>query len=252
MAGVPLAGGLVGYRVLRRGALLRAPAGAGARRRPGAASCTTSRRESLLVFDHLTRGVALLHAGTERERQALRREVISALRGGCLDAPAAGASSRRADGEPDRSASSSQASQRTQGVHRGRRRLSARAVGALRGPHCDLDPFEAYRALRLLNPSPYMYYCELGDVRVVGSSPEALVKLDGRTRAAAADRRHAAARRGRAEDDVALESELLADPKENAEHVMLVDLARNDLGRVAQRRHRARRSVSRRSSATAT
>ena len=62
---------------------------------------------------------------------------------------------------------------------------------------CDLDPFEAYRALRLLNPSPYMYFCELGDRVVVGSSPEALVKLHGRARRAAADRRHAAARRRR-------------------------------------------------------
>jgi anthranilate synthase component 1 len=97
---------------------------------------------------------------------------------------------------------------------------------------CDLDPFEAYRALRLLNPSPYMYYCELGDRVVVGSSPEALVKLNGRE----AQMRPIAGTRPRGADaaeDTALEAELLADPKENAEHVMLVDLARNDLGRVA-------------------
>ena len=98
----------------------------------------------------------------------------------------------------------------------------------------ELDPFQVYRALRLINPSPYMYYCKLGELTVVGSSPEALVKLNNGPRGAAADRRHAAAhgRPGcRTRRD---EAQLLADPKENAEHVMLVDLARNDLGRVAQ------------------
>ena len=97
---------------------------------------------------------------------------------------------------------------------------------------CDLDPFETYRALRLLNPSPYMYYCDLGDRVVVGSSPEALVKLNG----SRATMRPIAGTRPRGADsrqDAELETELLADPKENAEHVMLVDLARNDLGRVA-------------------
>jgi anthranilate synthase component 1 len=97
---------------------------------------------------------------------------------------------------------------------------------------CDIPPFEVYRALRLLNPSPYLYYCDFGDVSVVGSSPEALVKLSGRE----ASLRPIAGTRRRGETTVgdrALAEELLADPKENAEHVMLVDLARNDLGRVA-------------------
>ena len=57
----------------------------------------------------------------------------------------------------------------------------------------ELDPFQVYRALRLINPSPYMYYCKLGELTVVGSSPEALVKLQHGPRRAAADRRHAAA-----------------------------------------------------------
>jgi anthranilate synthase component 1 len=95
-----------------------------------------------------------------------------------------------------------------------------------------LAPFQVYRALRLLNPSPYMYFCELGDITVVVSSPEALVKChDGY-----AQLRPIAGSRPRGADavrDAALAAELLADPKENAEHVMLVDLARNDLGRVA-------------------
>jgi anthranilate synthase component 1 len=105
--------------------------------------------------------------------------------------------------------------------------LSVRFAG-----RCDVDPFEVYRALRLLNPSPYLTFCELGDRVIVGSSPEALVKLTGRH----AEMRPIAGTRPRGADDArdaALEAELRADPKENAEHVMLVDLARNDLGRVA-------------------
>ena len=98
----------------------------------------------------------------------------------------------------------------------------------------DLDPFQVYRALRLLNPSPYLYYLDFGDLQVVGSSPEALVKLDDEGRAwlrpIAGTRRRGAT----LEEDEALERDLMADPKENAEHVMLVDLARNDLGRVAR------------------
>jgi anthranilate synthase component 1 len=97
---------------------------------------------------------------------------------------------------------------------------------------CTLDPFEVYRALRLLNPSPYMYFFESEGLSVVGSSPEALVKLDGRH----ATLRPIAGTRPRGADtaaDIAHERALLADPKEAAEHVMLVDLARNDLGRVA-------------------
>src|SRR6266566_3449269 len=99
-------------------------------------------------------------------------------------------------------------------------------------PRPTLAPFQAYRALRLINPSPYMYYCALGEVAVVGSSPEALVKLNGRR----AQLRPIAGTRPRSPEaaiDRAREAQLLADPKENAEHVMLVDLARNDLGRVA-------------------
>jgi anthranilate synthase component 1 len=96
----------------------------------------------------------------------------------------------------------------------------------------DLDPFDVYRGLRLLNPSPYMYYCELGETRVIGSSPEALVRLRG----TAAELRPIAGTRPRSNDDEhdrRAETELLDDAKEAAEHVMLVDLARNDLGRVA-------------------
>ena len=95
------------------------------------------------------------------------------------------------------------------------------------------DPFAVYRALRALNPSPYMYFLRLGDVSVVGSSPEMLVKVQGRE----AFYRPIAGTRPRGCDDKEdhrLEAELAADPKERAEHIMLVDLGRNDLGRVCE------------------
>src|SRR5205085_2356964 len=93
--------------------------------------------------------------------------------------------------------------------------------------------FEGYRALRVTNPSPYMYFLRLGDFSLVGSSPEVLVR---RTDGAVEVRPIAGTRpRGVApDDDQRLEAELRASDKERAEHVMLVDLGRNDVGRVAE------------------
>ncbi|MDQ2077608.1 anthranilate synthase component I [Marinimicrobium sp. ABcell2] len=95
------------------------------------------------------------------------------------------------------------------------------------------EPLNLYRALRNLNPSPYMYFLDLGDHQVVGSSPEILARLeDGEVtvRPIAGTRR-----RGRTpEDDKAMEEDLVNDPKEIAEHLMLIDLGRNDVGRVSQ------------------
>ena len=94
------------------------------------------------------------------------------------------------------------------------------------------DPFNIYRALRVINPSPYMYYIDTGDAKIVGSSPEILVRLEGKKivlRPIAGTRK-----RGDTEkEDKSLEEELRKDPKEIAEHIMLVDLGRNDVGRVA-------------------
>ncbi|MCI2246831.1 MULTISPECIES: anthranilate synthase component I [Xanthomonas] len=94
-------------------------------------------------------------------------------------------------------------------------------------------PVDVYRALRALNPSPYMYFLDVGDTQVVGSSPEILVRLENgqvTVRPIAGTRP-----RGKTpEEDQALEAELLADPKERAEHLMLIDLGRNDAGRVSQ------------------
>ena len=94
-------------------------------------------------------------------------------------------------------------------------------------------PLSLYRALRSLNPSPYMFYYDMGDHHVVGASPEILVRLENGTVTA----RPIAGTRPRGktrEQDLALADELLADPKERAEHVQLMDLGRNDVGRVAQ------------------
>jgi anthranilate synthase component 1 len=94
-------------------------------------------------------------------------------------------------------------------------------------------PLAIYRVLRVINPSPYMYLLDWPDMQVVGSSPEALVKLTG-TAAATWPIAGSRPRGGTPAEDAALEKSLLADEKERAEHVMLVDLARNDLGRVCE------------------
>jgi anthranilate synthase component 1 len=95
------------------------------------------------------------------------------------------------------------------------------------------DPFNVYRALRSVNPSPYMYYLHYDDIKLIGSSPEILVTED---KGVVTVRPIAGTRpRGKTEEeDLALEAELLADEKERAEHIMLVDLGRNDIGRVCE------------------
>lgn len=226
---LPLAGGLVGvsaYDLVRY--MERVPARHP--ELPGVPDASYIAPESLLCFDHVTHRMALLHAGSDAERVALKHEIVRALQGGH-------AAGRR----PARVAPAVASLSRADYLERVQRAkeyiaagdvyqlvLSARFAG-----ECELDPFLAYRALRLLNPSPYMYFCELGEHTIVGSSPEALVKLQ----AGNASLRPIAGTRPRGSDpeaDAAHERELLADVKENSEHVMLVDLARNDLGRVAE------------------
>ena len=100
------------------------------------------------------------------------------------------------------------------------------------------EPIALYRALRALNPSPYMYFYDFGDFQVVGASPEILVReehgSDGARKVTIRPLAGTRPRGGTPERDVALEAELKADPKERAEHLMLVDLARNDIGRIAR------------------
>jgi anthranilate synthase component 1 len=97
----------------------------------------------------------------------------------------------------------------------------------------EVAPFDIYRALRTVNPSPYLYFLRMGDIHVLGSSPEMLVRVTG----SKLEYRPIAGThpRGRDEaEDARFEKEMLADEKERAEHVMLVDLGRNDLGRVSE------------------
>jgi anthranilate synthase component 1 len=227
--GIPLAGGLVGfsaYDLARSFERLPPPA------RNGLAvpeACYLAPK-SLLVFDHLSRGVTLLHDGDETERESLRREIVAALAG---PLPRGAKSYRHSPAAASLARGEFEAA-----VGRVRGHIAAGDVYQLVlsvrfGGECEHDPFEVYRALRLLNPSPYMYFVEAGGLSVVGSSPEALVRLSG----GRAELRPIAGTRPRGSDageDRSHAESLLADAKEGAEHVMLVDLARNDLGRVAR------------------
>jgi anthranilate synthase component 1 len=97
--------------------------------------------------------------------------------------------------------------------------------------HC--EPFDVYRALRSINPSPYLFYLKMNDIVLMGSSPEVMVRLEDKQielRPIAGTRRRGKTK----EEDLALEKDLLADEKEKAEHIMLVDLGRNDVGRVSE------------------
>jgi anthranilate synthase component 1 len=184
---------------------------------------------SVIVFDHLSRRAALLHDGPDSDRLSLRREVISLLSSG-LPGPNRTGGFERADGSMEKQ-------QYEDVVQRARHHIGEGDVYQIVPSvqftgETDLDPFTVYRGLRLLNPSPYMYFCDLGETKVIGSSPEALVRLRG----TAAELRPIAGTRPRHNDeqrDRIAEEELMGDAKEAAEHVMLVDLARNDLGRVA-------------------
>jgi anthranilate synthase component 1 len=95
---------------------------------------------------------------------------------------------------------------------------------------CPVDAFSIYRGLRAINPSPYMYFLDFEDFEIAGASPEALVTVNGRR----VELKPIAGTRPRTGSDLELSADLLADEKERAEHVMLVDLGRNDLGRVCE------------------
>lgn len=226
--GLPFSGGLVGvsgYDVVRLFEKLphTTTPQAGI---PEAAFCATS---SALVFDHLTRRVALLHDGSEVERADLRKEVIRLLRGAI---PANG--HEVSVSPPEVGMTASDYADRVEACKEyiASGDIYQIVISVLFSGRSNVPPFEVYRALRLLNPSPYMFFFDFGELKVAGSSPEALVRLHGRT----ASLRPIAGTlpRGKTPDeDLQNEQDLLADPKESAEHVMLVDLARNDLGRVA-------------------
>ena len=227
--GLPFSGGLVGvsgYDVVRL--FERLPRHT--RPQTNVPDAAFSAPASFLVFDHLTRRVALLHDGPDAERKALRREVIERLRG---PVPAA-----RTDVEISPATASLSEKEFTDRVDACKEHIAAGDIyqivlSVLFRGRTNVQPFEVYRAMRLLNPSPYMFYFQFDDLAVVGSSPEALVRLHG-SRASLRPIAGTLPRGATTAEDLANEKALLADPKEAAEHVMLVDLARNDLGRVAR------------------
>ena len=227
ISGQPFSGGLVGatgFDLVRR--LYPLPSAPSQSTEPEGRYMAT---ESILVFDHLTRRIALLHSGPETEREGLRSQVVDVLRG---PVEVANGSRGHQPSTPSMSKPEFMA-----GIEKVKGHITAGDVYQLvlsikASGETELHPFAVYRALRLLNPSPYMYYLDFGDLQVVGSSPEALAKLKG----SSAELRPIAGTRPRGDDedhDQLLERQLLADSKEAAEHVMLVDLARNDLGRTA-------------------
>ena len=226
--GLPFSGGLVGVsgydivRLFEKLPLATIPQ----EDIPRAAFTAT---ESVLVFDHLTRRVALLHDGSDAAREKLRSDVIKLLRG-----PVPPPRENVSVDEPVAGMSESEYSQRVEACREyiASGDIYQIVLSVLFTGRSNVDPFEVYRALRLLNPSPYMFFLDFGELKVVGSSPEALVKLNGRTASLRPIAGTLPRGAGKLEDEDN-ERRLLADPKESAEHVMLVDLARNDLGRVA-------------------
>ncbi len=228
IGGLPFTGGLVGvsgYDVVRLFENLpRRKA-----RQPGIPDAAFTATTSTLVFDHLTRCVALLHDGPAAEREALRREVVKLLHG-----PVPARNTARSLSRPTPALTEAQYAERVAACkeHIAAGDIYQVVLSVLFSGRTNVPPFEIYRALRLLNPSPYMFYFEFGDLKVIGSSPEALVKLHGR-QARLNPIAGTLPRGATPEEDADAERRLLGDPKESAEHVMLVDLARNDLGRVA-------------------
>lgn len=196
--------------------------------------------DSLIVFDHLQHSMKVVQnampakegAGSYDVAVARIEELIEQLRRPTLHRPAP------ATGENGAVVSNMAPERFLAIVERAKEHIRAgdifQAVLSQRlSADLKASPFDVYRVLRRVNPSPYMYYLRHGDLAIVGSSPEPLVRVEGEgvvTRPIAGTRR-----RGRTpEDDLRLERELLADAKERAEHIMLVDLGRNDLGRVCR------------------
>ena len=186
---------------------------------------------TLLVFDHEMNTMALLHSGSDEDRNNLKSEIINRLNQNqsSLSANTVSYSEPEANMKKE---------EFFKAVERAKHHIFEGDIFqivlsiAFSGEY-ELDPFDVYRAMRLVNPSPYMFYCETDDFQIVGSSPEALVRLSGKR----ASLRPIAGTRPRGKnsnEDIAFETSLLSDEKEIAEHVMLVDLARNDLGRVAK------------------
>jgi anthranilate synthase component I len=199
--------------------------------------------DRLLVFDHLRHQIHIVAAAdvaAESPKRAYERALkdIAAIEKR-LARGVQPAAWRKSQGKKGRLKvhSGSSREQYKQRVERGKEYIAAGDVFQVvlsqrLDFQPDVVPFDLYRSLRTVNPSPYLYFLRMGDMHVLGSSPEMLVRVTGRK----LEYRPIAGTRPRGKDeseDHALEEEMRADEKERAEHVMLVDLGRNDLGRVS-------------------
>lgn len=224
----PFAGGLVGVAGY---GFAQSLAGMTGTRRPAGPDYLGFAPHSVLVFDHSTRRVGLLSASRGSERETLRREVLRALRGPLPKSPAS-RPARLGELEPSLTQAEFEAA-----VQTARGEILAGEVYQLvlsirfQGPS-ELEPIDVYRALRLLDPSPYLFLFEFEDTAIVGASPEALLRVED-DRAFLQPIAGTRPRGTHDEHDLELERELVGDRKEAAEHMMLVDLARSDLGRIA-------------------
>jgi anthranilate synthase component 1 len=201
--------------------------------------------EELAVIDNLTgRAYVIVYAdarhpeGYSRARERLRE--LRARLHRHIEPPHTRASVRRAERRDFEKSDFLRAVERTKEYIAAGDAMQVVIGQRISKPYADA-PLSLYRALRTLNPSPYMYFYDFGDHQVVGASPEILVRSEDRTTSAGAERivalRPIAGTRprgGNVERDEKLAAELLADPKERAEHLMLIDLARNDVGRIAE------------------
>jgi anthranilate synthase component 1 len=206
--------------------------------------------DRMAVFDHITKtvfAVAHAHVSGGRESQlrasydeACRRvdELVGQLGRGTTDLPPADIDPSAGSVGPGRYTSNMTRQQYEGAVRRAIEYINAgdafQIVLSQRfRAETTAKPFDVYRALRVINPSPFMFFVEAGPVTLVGASPEIMCRVENRemvVRPLAGTRRRGAT----AEEDKTLAEELVNDPKERAEHIMLVDLARNDVGRVAE------------------
>ena len=230
--GIPFSGGIVGfssYDMVRyfeslpveesKDGLLNPP------------DCSYLAPLSLLVFDHEDNSMALLHSGEEQEREKLKTNILELLKAAISDSTEQHYSYSQPTANVEEEVFNKAVEKAKHHIFEGD--IFQIVLSIAFSGNYSLDPFDVYRAMRLVNPSPYMFFCDINGFQVVGSSPEALVRLSDDK----ASLRPIAGTRPRGKDaaeDLAHEQSLLADEKEIAEHVMLVDLARNDLGRVAK------------------
>jgi len=212
----------------------------------GLPDCAMMFGDTIVIFDHVMHRVRVLHnAHIDRHPDTVYahacERIDEVIR--CLEGPAPAVRHFRGTPPTERTDAAQYPSTMTREQHRAAVRQAKEYIAAgdiiqvvlshrLSAP-VDGDPFDLYRALRAINPSPYMFYLCFGDMKLIGASPEILVTEDAGqvvTRPIAGTRR-----RGRTpEEDQELERELLSDEKERAEHIMLVDLHRNDIGRVCK------------------